>query len=334
MVRPAGLFSNRYKLEDIPDLSGKVAVVTGGSRGIGEQVVSALAQKGCEVHILSSTEAHAREAIDKITKSTSVSASLLHHHTIDLGSLADVISLSKTLSSSLSRLDILYLIAGVGVAPYGETNDGIGNHYGVNVLAHMVLVDGLLPKMRETAQTKTGDEKWTTRIVAESSELHRAAPSEIKCEDLEEMNSEDMDPTKLYGRSKLFDLMFIRQLAYHLPPLASPTPILALSVHPGAVQTEQQQGATEAYGLPGKALEVVASWAFMTPDQGAESALWAGTSPAVGERREEAQGRYFTEADGKVDTESAQGQDQELGRKLWDLSVRVLKEKVGYEVKM
>jgi len=76
---------------------------------------------------------------------------------------------------------------------------------------------------------------------------------------------------------------------------------MALSVHPGAVATEQQQGATEAYGqLLGKALETAAEWGFMSKEQGAESASWAGTAPSVAERREEVQGRYFTEADGKV----------------------------------
>jgi hypothetical protein len=75
---------------------------------------------------------------------------------------------------------------------------------------------------------------------------------------------------------------------------------MALSVHPGAVATEQQQGATEAYGLLGKALETAANLGFMSKEQGAESACWAGTAPAVAERREEVQGRYFTEADGKV----------------------------------
>jgi WW domain-containing oxidoreductase len=48
MTAPAGMFSNRYKVEDMPDLTGKVAVVTGGSAGIGQAAVSALVQKGCE----------------------------------------------------------------------------------------------------------------------------------------------------------------------------------------------------------------------------------------------------------------------------------------------
>ncbi len=77
---------------------------------------------------------------------------------------------------------------------------------------------------------------------------------------------------------------------------------MALSVHPGAVATEQQRGAAEggAYGLAGKVLVKASEYLFMSAEQGSESAVWAGTAPSVAERREEAQGRYFTEADGKV----------------------------------
>lgn len=78
---------------------------------------------------------------------------------------------------------------------------------------------------------------------------------------------------------------------------------MALSVHPGAVATEQQKGAGEqgAYGaVAGKLLETAANLLFMSKDQGCESAVWAGTGTSVVERREEVQGRYFTEADGKV----------------------------------
>lgn len=52
MVKPAGLMSNRYKVEDMPDMTGKVAVVTGGSRGIGQAAVTALVQKGCEGQLI------------------------------------------------------------------------------------------------------------------------------------------------------------------------------------------------------------------------------------------------------------------------------------------
>lgn len=107
-------------------------------------------------------------------------------------------------------------------------------------------------------------------------------------------------------------------------------------MHPGAVSTEQQQGATESYGILGKALEAIAPVVFMDASQGAESALWAGTASVLnsGERREESWGRYFSEADGKVGTESSQAQDPELARKLWEVCVVAIKDKIGYEVKL
>jgi len=98
----------------------------------------------------------------------------------------------------------------------------------------------------------------------------------------------------------IISIYLAKELVKHLPALSSSNPVIATSVHPGAVATEQQQGATEAYGLLGKALEVGSQLVFMTPEQGAESALWAATAPAVVERREEVHGGYFSEADGKV----------------------------------
>jgi len=331
---PAGMLSNRYKVEDMPDLTGKIAVITGGTAGIGQAMVSALVQKNCQVHMLSATKSHADETIEKISQIVPNASKQITHHQLDLGHLPSVISTSSELAKTLPRLDFLFLIAGIGVAPFGKTQDDLPNHFAVNHLASVVIVDQVLPLLKETAEKKGGEEKYTTRIVVESSELHRAANSEAKFDTLEEMNDEK-DETVLYGRSKLMGIYFIRELAKrHLPSLTSPTPIIAISTHPGAVATEQQKGATEAYGILGKALETAASVLFMSPEQGSESALWAGTAPSVSERREEVQGRYFTEADGKVDTESNQAKDDQIAQNLWNLSVKVLKDKANYTVKM
>lgn len=164
------------------------------------------------MHIISATTGHQEEAKENVEESTSASIDakdLIHTHAVDLGSLNDLIPMAKKLASSLKKLDILHLNAGVGVAPFGLTNDGLGNHYAVNYLAHLVLADILSPKMLETAKNKQGAsnsevEKFSTRIVLESSELHRSSPSDVNCESLEEMN-EDIGPLKLYGRSKLFE---------------------------------------------------------------------------------------------------------------------------------
>jgi NAD(P)-dependent dehydrogenase (short-subunit alcohol dehydrogenase family) len=121
-----------------------------------------------------------------------------------LGSLNKLIPLAKDLSTKLERLDILHLNAGVGVAPFGLTNDGLGNHYAINYLSHLVLADILTPKMIETSKKAEGDEKYRVRIVLESSELHRGAPNDVKCESVAEMN-EDIGAANLYNRSKLFE---------------------------------------------------------------------------------------------------------------------------------
>lgn len=143
--------------------------------------------------------------MSKISEETPNAKSLIKHHQVDLGHISSVSSLASSLNSSLSRIDILLLIAGIGVAPFGHTQDGLPNHFAVNHLSHMVIVDSVLPKMKETAKSKVGKseaEWYSTRIVLESSELHRASPSDVKFANLEELD-QDIDETKLYGRSKL-----------------------------------------------------------------------------------------------------------------------------------
>jgi NAD(P)-dependent dehydrogenase (short-subunit alcohol dehydrogenase family) len=122
-------------------------------------------------------------------------------------SLSDVIKFGGELNSSLPRLDVLYLIAGVGVAPYRLSKDGLSVHWSVNHLAHLVLINQLLPKLKETSEKKQNSsddvEKFSTRIVTESSELHRSVTSDCKIESLEEVNA-DRDANQLYSRSKLY----------------------------------------------------------------------------------------------------------------------------------
>lgn len=157
------------------------------------------------MHIISSTEEHAQEAKEHVEENASA-AHLITTHNVDLGDLAAVKALGDKLASSLERLDQLYLIAGVGVAPFGYTKDGLGNHFAVNNVSQVLMIDLLYPKLQETAKKLqgTGDE-GSVRIVSESSELHRSAPSDLKAESVDEFGkqSEDMDPLKLYGRSKL-----------------------------------------------------------------------------------------------------------------------------------
>lgn len=154
------------------------------------------------MHIISATKAHYQETVEKVSKNAPNANSLIHHLECDLGSFQGTRKVADTLASSLARLDMLYLIAGVGVGPYGRTQDDLANHFQVNHLSQVLITDILLPKLKETSEKATGDEKYNVRIVSESSELHRGAPSDVKFATLEEVN-EDIGPSFLYNRSKL-----------------------------------------------------------------------------------------------------------------------------------
>lgn len=161
------------------------------------------------VHMVGATQEHLDNAIETISSEFPETKSQMVPHCINLESLSDVVSFGKELNTSLPRLDILYLIAGIGVAPYRLSKDGLSVHWSVNHLAHLVLVDQLLPKLKETSEKKNKDdsnddvEKFSTRIVTESSELHRTAMKDCKLESLEEVNAE-MDANQMYARSKLY----------------------------------------------------------------------------------------------------------------------------------
>ncbi len=132
-------------------------------------------------------------------------------------------------------------------------------------------------------------------------------------------------------------------------------------MHPGAVGTEQQKGATRRTPRrSAKPSRRPASFCSWSKEQGAESALWAGTSPAVARRKDEVQGRYFTEADGKVrssrptltaarhsacwgkttltpvqvDTESDQAKDKNRAEISGTCASRRSTSKAGYDVKL
>lgn len=120
---------------------------------------------------------------------------------MDLGDLPAVQALCEKIASTFERLDLLLLIAGIGVAPFGMTKSGLGNHFGINNVSFLMITDILYPLLKKTA-SMPGTAEGSVRIVAESSELHRGAPSDVKAENLEEM-AEDIGATRLYNRSKL-----------------------------------------------------------------------------------------------------------------------------------
>lgn len=132
-VKPATLLSRRFRFDQIPDLTGRVAIVTGGSGGIGYYTALPLAKAGATVVILSANEEKGKDAEAELNKQLKDlnSYGSVTWMGIDLGNLKAVDTLAKKLAGELERLDIFVANAGIGQAPYGITDDGLERHFEV-----------------------------------------------------------------------------------------------------------------------------------------------------------------------------------------------------------
>ncbi|KAJ9149548.1 NAD(P)-binding protein [Coniochaeta hoffmannii] len=302
------------------NLDGKVAVVTGGAFGIGYEISRALAHAGCRVIMINRKEEQGDDAIAKIKEETPGAQVEWKH--CDLGSLKEVRSVFGALRESLDRLDYLSLCAGINTNQFELDADGIDRHFGVNFLGQFYAANQLWPLLRKTSKMPGAS---PPRVVFESSEMHRTAPSDVKFASLDEINT-DIGPTHLYGRTKLAMILATHGL-YEKVIKRNNDHIFVAAVHPGAVNTAMQQQWKDAYpGITGTLL----TWAMLAfgrdVEQGSYSALWALTAPELEERSQN--GFYFSDV-GQPGKESAQASDPQLVQALWILSENLIKEKVG-----
>ena len=133
-MNPATLLSGRFRPDQIPDLAGRVAIVTGGSTGIGYFDALALARANARVIIVSADAEHGKQAeadLNKVIREAS-STGTVEWYGAEFGALKDVNAIAKKLAGELDRLDILICNAGIGQAPYGLSNDGLERHFEVS----------------------------------------------------------------------------------------------------------------------------------------------------------------------------------------------------------
>ena len=132
-LNPATLLSKRFRPDQVPDLTGRVALVTGGSAGIGYWDVAALAHHNAKVHFVSANPDHGRQAETDLNTALQQSGSKgsIVYHQLDMSNLQKVDSWVKKFAQQEERLDILIANAGIGQAPWGLTNDGLERHFEV-----------------------------------------------------------------------------------------------------------------------------------------------------------------------------------------------------------
>ncbi|PYH81337.1 short-chain dehydrogenase [Aspergillus uvarum CBS 121591] len=309
--------------KEIHDLTGRVALVTGGALGIGYEVARAFVLNGARVIMVNRKEEQGQSAIESIKKEAGEGAQI-EWVSCDMGNLKEVREVFEGIRQREERLDLLILSAGINANQYGETADGIDRHFQVNWLGQFYVVNQLYPLLRKTSKLP---DTPAPRIVFESSEQHRNAPPNVHFASLAELNNPEVGNTQLYGRTKLAIILGVKYGLRDRVIKPNGDNIYALSVHPGAVNTAMQQQWKDAYpGIVGNLLTKVMLAAGRNVEQGSFSALWAATSPEVEDKGWN--GYYFSDV-AQPGKETGQASDPVLGAALWDLSHRLIREKAG-----
>ncbi|KAE9404178.1 NAD(P)-binding protein [Gymnopus androsaceus JB14] len=258
-----------YSVEDIPDLTGRVVIVTGGNSGIGKETVKALLTHNARVYIAARSKEKAEQAIQELSASTGKEALFLK---LDLADLTSVKAAAEEFTSLESELHILFNNAGVMVPPIGElTLQGYDLQFGTHVLGHFYFTQLLLPLLLSTARSSlaAGLPKGTVRIVNTSSDAHLSAKG-VDYKSLREgKERKSMGSLALYEQSKLGNVL----LAIELASRYGEEGIITTSLNPGHLKSDLQRH------MPKVAMAIVGPLILHPTPLGALTQLWAGTSP-------------------------------------------------------
>ena len=216
-----GTASGRWTAADLPDQSGRTAVVTGASGGLGRQTALVLAGRGATVVLACRDLAKAEQAAGLIRAQAGRDSVVIVH--LDLASLASVAVAADEIRATCPRLDLLINNAAVMAAPYHRTEDGFEVTFATNHLGHFALTGLLLGRLLETPGS---------RVVTVSSVGHRDGMMHF--DDLQ--FSRKYSHRHAYWQSKLANLLFTYELSSRLQAAGAPT--MALAAHPGVVGTE------------------------------------------------------------------------------------------------
>ncbi len=252
-----------WSVQDIPDQTGRVVVITGANSGTGFAAAQVLAAKGATVILACRNEGKAQAALRAIREG--YPSAILETVSLDLGSMASIRDAADEIQARHARLDLLLNNAGVMVPPAGKTTEGFETQFGTNHLGHYALTGLLLERLRSTPGA---------RIVTMSSGAHKIGKMQF-----EDLNFErGYKPWAAYGQSKLANLLFAYELQNRLEKAGDLT--LSVASHPGWARTELQR--TSFQSGPGKVFYGCFA-RFLSQDayHGALPMLRAALDPAV-----------------------------------------------------
>lgn len=243
----------KWKAEDMPDQSGKIAIVTGSNTGTGYHIAHGLASKGAEVIMACRNIKKAEFAKKTIMKDFPNSKISVEY--LDLADLETVTNFVKIIENKYSNIDILINNAGVMIPPKSKTKDGLELQFGTNHIGHFALTGHLMAILE-----KSGD----ARIITMSSIAHNSGKI-----DFSDLQSERKRYSKWgsYSQSKLANLLFALELGRRLERNGSS--VISLGSHPGWSATDLQR-----HSLFFQFLNIFFG---MSPEKGAAPSLYAAT---------------------------------------------------------
>ncbi|TQN66546.1 putative oxidoreductase bli-4 [Colletotrichum shisoi] len=324
------LGARQFTLEECPDLTGKVAVVTGGSEGIGYGVTYTLLKNNvAKIYILSVLQEVVDGARDAIAKELGAEkAGRTKWFRCDLGDWRRVKEVAEQIKNDTDRLEMVVNNGGRGIMTYQLTDYGVDRHMAVNHMGHVVLTSHLLPLIKKTAEG--GD---VVRIANQASNAHNAAPGDCRFESLDELN-QDLGPNGQYGRSKLAGILYARYFNRKVTRNGHPN-VLMNATHPGFVSTKMsKQEIFEPYPLGGYAMAVGMEPFMKSQWEGAVPMVYAATTtkesgqyiypPAIPEpgsklSQDDALADQLMELTRQIITEKTKGQSVDKGCQMDDL---------------
>lgn len=253
--------------KDIPSLTGKVILVTGGNSGLGKQSILDFARhKPAAIWMGARNMTKAKAAADDIRKQ--VPGAPIKLLEMDLKSFESVKRAAEKVLAESDRLDILMLNAGIMGAAEELSADGYEIHIGVNHLAHALLTKLLTPLMERTVERVADAD---VRIVVISSSSHKMCPLEGIAFPSLTTTAPDQIALVRYGQSKLANILYARELAKKFPQFG------VVAVSPGYVNTNIQHSMTGVPSLVRK-LDNAVSFLYNGVEKGCKNQLWAATT--------------------------------------------------------
>ncbi|MEH3032861.1 MAG: oxidoreductase [Aeromicrobium erythreum] len=298
-----------WTTDDIGDLTGRRALVTGGTGGLGFHTALELGRHGADVVITARSEAKASDTLDRLRREApEASFDVL---SLDLADLADVRRSADEALERFDRLDLLINNAGIMLTPKSFTKDGFELQMGTNHLGHFAFTAHLWDLLRASS----------ARVVALGSMAHTAV-SGIDLDVLTPQgSSRRFHRWQAYGASKLANLLFMRELDRRVK--VSGAPVVSVAAHPGysATNLTKTGPSVRGFSLPGLAMHQVSKVVAQSAERGAWPTLMAATDPTF-------TGGEYVGPDGfqqmrgrpKLVGMTAAARDDVLARRLWDVS--------------